>query len=179
MNKQLIQTFVEQLQTLYPAIEMEVAMKCWESLSPALSMRDMTSLSKTDLKELCKGRGLPVSGTKAQLISRLLGGSTSAPSDESPPVRRKVKKASKKQVAAVIGKIMEDTEHVHIRRNMFGNYEHVGTRLVFDEVTKKVIGKQTDNGKVLTLVPEDIDICKELQFEYVLPPNLASAQQMN
>lgn len=76
---------------------------------------------------------------------------------------------SKKKLANVIQKIIEDVEPTHIRRNIYNNFEHMDTKLVFDETTKKVIGRQGDSGDILPLSKTDIETCKEYNFDVDIP----------
>jgi len=72
-------------------------------------------------------------------------------------------------------KIQARTQSIVIKKNKFGNYEHQGTRLVLDSNTKKAIGVQSDDGKILPLTMHDIQKCEDLKFDYELPGNLAQA----
>ena len=49
---------------------------------------------------------------------------------------------------------------ISIRRNQFGNHAHPETGLIFDIKTKKVIGKQNDDGSIEELTAKDIAFCK-------------------
>ncbi len=55
-----------------------------------------------------------------------------------------------------------------IRKNEYGNFEHKGTRMVFEDGI--VIGKQgyigSDSGKILPLTKEDKKICRKKKFIY-------------
>ena len=76
--------------------------------------------------------------------------------------------------ATVVKKLSNANSTVAIRRNVHGNHEHPETSFVFDPKTKKVTGKQNENGQVDPLTEEDIDICNKYKFSYVLPDNLDS-----
>lgn len=127
------------------------------------TISQLRSMKKTELQVLCKERGLPDKGVKNVLIDRILG------RKESP--QKKSKKGVKKS-ADILLKLMKNQPQLNIRRNLFGNYEHIETRFVFDEVNEKVIGKQQEDGKVSLLTADDIEICQQHNFNYDLPENL-------
>ncbi len=70
--------------------------------------------------------------------------------------------------------IEKRTQEVEVRRNKFGNWEHYGSGIVLDRNTRKAIGKQNDDGTVLPLTKEDIEICKSVGFKYIIPDNIVS-----
>lgn len=148
-----------------------------DSLQP-LDAKTLSACNKAELVAHCKQRKLKCSGTKDELISRLTssGGETTTEKK----AEKKVEPSNTKKTetkASVLSKIVENK--IPIRRNQFGNYEHPPTSLVFDKVTKKIIGKQNDNGSVDDLTSEDIDMCNQYSFEYVLPTNLAKKSTLN
>ena len=51
-------------------------------------------------------------------------------------------------------------------RNKFGNFENNITRFVISPETKKVIGKQSDLGKILELTDENKELCKKHNIEF-------------
>ncbi len=58
-------------------------------------------------------------------------------------------------------------KHV-IHKNKFGNFVHLPTGLVFKSRTENVIyGRQDEEGNILDLTDEDIQICKKLEFKVV------------
>ena len=122
--------------------------------------------SKAELVAMCKKQGKKCSGTKNELISRLV----------SKPVVKKTKKTKKKKkelkTPPVIKKINASIPAIQIRKNKFGNYEHVDTGLIFNKHTKKVIGKQHSDGQIVELSHSDIDLCNKYKFSYNLPENL-------
>ena len=134
-----------------------------------LSEEALNKISAKELKEMCKAKGLKCSGTKPVLIATLIAG----PVEKTPP------KSSKNTAPPpVIKKITSTLAAVPIRRNTFNNYEHPESGLVFDPKTKKVIGKQKQDGEVSTLTPDDIELCKKFKFEYTLPENLDSNSKL-
>jgi hypothetical protein len=132
--------------------------------------------NKSDLVDICKKKGLKRSGTKTELVMRILG---KEDSNDSPPKSVSVPKKSKKinelfqpnVIKTVIAKIPK----IPIHLNQFGNYEHSETSLIFSNKTQKVYGKQSIDGTVDDLNHEDINMCNKYKFEYELPENLDSS----
>lgn len=124
---------------------------------------ELDNLKVSELKTLCKNKGLKLSGTKQELIERL------EQADE-----LKKEKVVNEQIPTkpVIKKIIPVTQAVAIKRNQWGNHEHPDTSLIFDKNSKKVIGKQNDNGSIDNLTEDDIDLCNKYKFEYIIPENL-------
>ena len=114
---------------------------------------DMTKILKASKQELiaeCKKRKLKVSGSKKVLINRLTG-----------------KEQKKKSPVKIINKIKTcKSQIIKIRKNNFGNYEHVDTKFVLDKDTQKVIGIQNDDGTINPLSPSNIDLCNKYKFSY-------------
>lgn len=138
-----------------------------------LNPKELLTLKKPELQALCRKRGLKCTGTKPELIALLAGGSSGV--EEEKPKTAPIKEVSVKKPATttpVVKKLVANALTVSIRRNQFGNHEHPETALVFDPKTKKVIGKQNDNGSVDDLTPEDIDVCNQYKFDYSVPENL-------
>jgi len=129
------------------------------------------SMNVPELKALCKKKGLKATGKKQELLALILKGET-GPS----PVKTEVKPAKSKSpvTPTVVKKLSNACSTIALRKNSHGNHEHPETSFVFDPKTKKVIGKQNDNGKVDPLTEEDIDTCNKYKFSYVLPDNLDS-----
>lgn len=123
------------------------------------SQPDLNKLKLTDLKAMCKEKGLAVSGTKAELIQRLSG--------ESPAPSTRSRKATPKQAPTlqrpVFQKFLDKTPTV-IKRNIHGNFEHPETRLVFS-INKKIIGIQNQSGEVEALTVQDLQNVYKYHFE--------------
>lgn len=136
---------------------------------PELSNGSLIKCTREDLKVLCRNRSIPCSGSKAVLIDRLLGKATDA--DPKPKEKEKKKSPPKKPSPSVIQKIVT-VPRLSVHRNSFGNYEHPETGFCVDSKTKKVIGKQNDNGTIDDLTPRDLEICLKYGFEFVTPDNL-------
>ena len=138
---------------------------------------DETTLSqykKPELQALCRQKALKCTGTKEQLIGYLLEKNTIAsdktPSKKEAPVKKTIE--VKNVSTPVAKKLTSSIPTVAIRRNQHGNHEHPDTSLVFDKKTKKAIGKQNEDGTIDDLTLEDIDVCNQWKFQYVLPSNL-------
>lgn len=151
--------------------------KCGKSRKkpPPTSLVDMSidpdnllKCTKAELSALCKKHGHFCSGTKSVLIGRLLGKEV-----KSTPKKRTQKKKAKEE-PPVIKKLTANIPNINIRRNKFNNYEHPESKLVFDNASKKVIGKQNDDGSIDELTEEDIDTCNAFKFKYDNPFNLDS-----
>jgi hypothetical protein len=123
----------------------------------ALIEKDLKGLKKDDLVVLCKERKLPVSGTKAVLISRLLG--LPAPIAGVTTSKAKAKKAQVERAPPSCLKLVGGS-FVHARKNAHGNFEDPETHLVFDATTQAVVGKQ-EGAEVVKLTIEDVRLCRE------------------
>jgi hypothetical protein len=135
----------------------------------------LSQYKKPDLQALCRQKALKCTGTKEQLIGYLLGKDSATTSVKTPPKKEApVKKViEEKSISTPVAKkLTSSIPAVAIRRNQHGNHEHPDTSLVFDKKTKKAIGKQNEDGTIDDLTPEDIDICNQWKFQYVLPSNL-------
>ena len=60
-----------------------------------------------------------------------------------------------------------------ISRSQYGNYVEKNTGFVFDRTTQKCVGKETTNGAVIQLTPNDIELCKSNGWIYLIPTNLS------
>jgi len=135
------------------------------SANDDIDQNTLTQYKKTELQDLCRKRSLKCTGTKEQLISFLL--------EKDVTLSEKPKKAETKIVSApVVKKLTSSIPTVAIRRNQFGNHEHPNTSLIFDKNSKKAIGKQNEDGTIEDLTEDDIDICNQWKFSYIIPDNL-------
>lgn len=141
-----------------------------------LSMERLMKCNKAELTALCKSKGLKVSGKKEELIERLTGGerkeSVKRSESEKEVKESKTKPKTSTKPAPIIQKLLEKSPVVALRKNAFGNYEHPGSGMVFNMKTKKVIGKQQDDGTVQELTEEDIEYCKKHKMDFEVPNNL-------
>ena len=128
--------------------------------------------TKVQLKAMCKSKGFKCSGKKSDLIQRLLGVEVKTETKTKSDSSRKAKAKTKAKQSDVINSLVSKVPTISIMRNSHHNLEHPETGLVFDKVTKKVRGKQNDDGSVSELSADDIDLCKKFKFTYNLPENL-------
>jgi len=158
---------------------------------PRLDTVDMTDFSlerllkatKPELVALCKAKGEKTTGTKEVLISRLTGKQKTESSDSKSTLsllnkgsvkeeKKAVPKKEEKKQPSLLQKITNSIPAIAIRRNKFGNFEHLESHLVLDKESETVYGKQQHDGSVSTLTDEDIDVCKKYKFKYKIPNNL-------
>ena len=134
---------------------------------PKEEIINIEKMTRTELVGLCRKYSLKISGTKDELLQRVL-----------PHVdAKKVAVAPKKETSpsahsSIIKKVNQNTSTVEIKRNKFGNYEHTETGLIFDREDKTVIGHQNSDGTIQELDEEMIEQCKKFKFQYRLPENL-------
>jgi len=133
--------------------------------------------NKDMLSAMCKKKGLKMSGKKEELVQRLIdclspsSSSSSSESKPSQPSHLSITAAkSKGEESSVIKAVKSTVSDIAIRRNNYGNFEHMQTGLVFN-TDKLVYGRQVE-GEVLPLTTEDIEQCKKYKFMYKLPENL-------
>ena len=126
----------------------------------------LSKMTKNELVDLCKAKGYKVTGTKSELIERL----TSLPKEI--VVTERVREKIVTKEPEIVKQLIAHVPTVPIRKNVFGNYEHPETSLIFDDKTKKVIGKQNDDGTVSSITRSDIDMCNKFKFQYEIPLNL-------
>ena len=80
----------------------------------------------------------------------------------------------KQEVVPVVlnaANIKKRVEQLKIERNAQGRLVHADTGFIFDD-NKKVTGKQLEDGSITDLVDDDIERCKELHVDYILPEKL-------
>jgi len=133
---------------------------------------ELMKLSKKELSEMCKAKNLPISGTKADLVKRLI-------SKEIPKKSVNSIKNEKVKSSEVIKKLVEKIPPIQIKKNSFGNYEHSDSKLVFNNSTKRAFGTQNPDGTISELTPEDIDLCHKYKFTYDIPENLDKKLNIN
>ena len=130
-------------------------------------------MKKPELAQLCVDKGFKSSGSKQELITFLFD----EVKEEEKPVKKITKSASKAASADtpdIIKKIVAASPVIVIRRNAHGNHEHPDSGFVFNATTKKVIGKQEDDGTVSAITSSDIDTCNKYNFDYEIPECLDS-----
>ncbi len=135
---------------------------------------------KKDLQNMCSDLGYSKSGTKDQLIARILGGVDEVSETKTKAVSKKaVSKKADTPKNPVATKLTAKIPVISIRRNQFGNHEHVESGMIFDPKTKKVIGKQNIDGSIDSLTPGDIDRCNQYKFDYQMPDNLDNKEGLD
>jgi hypothetical protein len=151
-----------------------------------MSPTALVKYTRDELAAVCKKLGLKVSGKKQELLDRILEKqgvsgenkekSESPKAKESKVVEKKEAKkrspAKKKEDSEVVKKITSYIPQINLKRNKWGNYEHLETKLVFDPETQQVIGKQEENGDVVEIDEQDIENCNKFKFSYKMPENL-------
>jgi hypothetical protein len=133
---------------------------------------------KPELIALCKAKGVRSTGTKAELITALQSNKM-VDNKKSSPTSFNNTKISSIVLPDVLKKLKTNIPTIAIRKNQFGNHEDPNTSFVFDRKTKKVIGKQNDDGTIQDLSKEDINICNKNKYEYVLPFNLDKQSKLD
>lgn len=141
----------------------------------------LTKMNKKELENLCRSKGLKVTGKKADLINRLCGKDEDVVSE--PKVAKPTKdenphleKDSRRQLAMSLGFTGEaESNVISLTKNAHGNLEHVESKMVYNQDTQKFYGKQLDNGTVTDLTSDDIEYCKQHGYDYEIPLNLNQA----
>lgn len=128
-------------------------------------MEELSKLTVSNLRDLCKKNGIKSSGIKSELITRLSEVKESKKEETSNVKKIPYEKKS------IMEKIKNNNNPIVLTKNAFGNYENKDTCLVFNQ-DKLVIGKQQPDGSVLKLTKDDIEICNKYNFKYILPNNL-------
>lgn len=149
--------------------------------SKEITIESVNSSTVPMLSAMCEAKGLKKTGKKDELIARLLdclkkekNGEKFEPKKASVPVK-KVKDDS-----PVISTVKKSVETFPIKKNSFGNFEHLETHLVFTVTNNEnlVTGVQQENGEVFDLTSKDIDLCHKFKFKYVLPKNLNTSKSL-
>lgn len=129
-----------------------------------------SKLKKSDLVSLCNEGNYENRGLKKELIQSLLD---KTPRESSTPKGSPTKVVKKLDV---VEKIIENKPIIEIQKNKHGMYEHLETNMIFDKITKHVIGRNvTDNGEVSVLQEQDFETCKRFGFDVCIPANLNTA----
>ena len=166
----IVLSFIDKVASTYPIITKEQLMGVWTN-NTTMTMTslavggELSKMSKNELVELCKAKNLKVTGTKPELIQRLVS-FESEPKKVTPP-------------AAVQPKLVhKENPPIALYRNKFGNFEHTNTNFVFNEKTEKVYGKQNPDGTVSDLSLDDIETCNQWKFTYDIPMNLEDGKNV-
>lgn len=125
-------------------------------------------MKKPDLVAICNEKGYKSKGSKTELINYIFD-------KVAPDVKTKKEVVKPKPLQTdIISKLMADVPTIVIRRNNHGNHEHPDTGFVFDSKSKKVIGKQNEDGTISPISKDDIDICNKYSFKYNIPESLST-----
>ena len=128
-----------------------------------LDLSMLHTYTKPVLVELCKQRGIKHTGKKTDLINTLLDNSKQT------KLKPNTNKTTKKE--AKQNKVKTQV----LRKNNFDNYEYMidNIRFVINKESNKIYGIQGDNGEILQLCEEDIEIImSDGNFGYEIPLNL-------
>ena len=144
--------------------------------SLAITHETISAATKDMLAGMCKKVGLKQSGKKEELYKRLVDHLTASPKTE--VASKKPSSSSKKEDPPVIKSVKERTAELAIRKNSHGNFEHIATGLVFN-TDKMVYGKQSEDGTVIPLIVDDIELCKKYKFPFKVPENLNTSKNID
>ena len=124
------------------------------------TLENLSKLKKPELVSICKEKKLPISGTKSELIDRILNG----PKDNKKPKEPKEPLGSKESLVSKSSKVIkkqtpinskpiykkireqfteEKREPIIIKKNIHGNFEHLVTALMeygpYDYLTSHIV----------------------------------------
>jgi hypothetical protein len=125
----------------------------------------LNKLKKPELQTMCRNRSLKATGTKAQLIDRLLNGEQTTTQKKSSPSKSPCTSVAQPKLPVL-----------RISKNSFGNYEHKESGLIIERGTQTAIGTQNPDGSVNELTSQSIESAKQYGFNYTIPFNLDSDQ---
>lgn len=127
-------------------------------------MAELQKLKLVELKALCKEKGLPVSGTKTELIERITASDTKTTTEPKPKKQPKKQQPKNILTKPVFTHLETHRQPIVIQRNIHGNFEHLETKLVFNP-SKKVYGVQTEDGMIRALSFGDLENIHKYHFE--------------
>ena len=125
--------------------------------------KELAILTRNELVEMCKTKKLKHSGTKNELIQRIM---LSEKEVKTQPL------ITQQNLVVNTPKLITKPAPVVLTKNKFGNFEDAETHFVFNEKTKKVFGKQNPDGSISSLTVEDINICNKFKLAFDVPTNL-------
>jgi len=146
--------------------------KLFEQALNFISEEPDMKMTADKLKAMCKAKGLKTSGKKLDLVARI-----QAPkdSDKAKATRKRKPLFRALSVRPVIDTLKSAQSSLAIRKNDKGFYVDEKSKLVFNPVTKRVMGwwdDRSDDYQVRFLNDDKIQICKELRVPYDIPENL-------
>lgn len=146
--EKIFSKFINDVSNKYNVSQHELTL-LWKGEKIEKKENDFSKLNKKELENKCKELGLSTKGKKAELLKRI-----------------------ENRNENIVEKIKTSITNIVIKKNKFGNYEHEPTKMVFNKATKTVVGKQMENGNIVELTTEDINICNEYKFKYKLPEKI-------
>lgn len=164
----VVSTFIDKIVSQHPTMSKDDLMMLWNGggggggvtnkggNGDSVIPKELSVLSKSELVELCKTKKLKHTGTKPELLTRIVESENQAKTQ--PQITPKL--------------VHRTVPPIALHRNKFGNFEHTETNFVFNEKTEKVYGKQNPDGSISQLSVDDINICNKFKFSYDIPSNL-------
>ena len=67
----------------------------------------------------------------------------------------------------IIQTIQQRRNDIPIVKNQWGNYCHIGTSFVWNRETNEIIGRQSDNGNIIPLTNNNIELCIANNWKYL------------
>lgn len=154
--------FIQKISTDYNLNEEELMSK-WKNHNEEYSK--LNKMKKPELLEICKTNNYNQKGSKNDLVRNIINKVQSIPDKE------KTVKKNTNATNTILDKIVKQNPIIVIKKNSYGNHEHLETGFVFEQSTKRVYGKQTGEN-VVTLTKEDIELCNKYNFKYEIPESL-------
>jgi hypothetical protein len=168
--KKYFDKFIKEVSLRYGIPKKELSILLEQKPKPPVkdipSLPDLCSLSRPELVAICKQHSILTTGSKEIIICRLAKINSDKYKAEVKKVMPKFQK--KTEVLSVVKKYIPI---INVSRNKWGNYEHKDTGLVFNQ-DHLIYAKQSNDGTLVNLTPEDIEACKQYKFEWLLPENL-------
>lgn len=120
-----------------------------------MNQKQLQSLPKKELVDMCTNKQLDTRGTKFDLVKRLMATTENS----------------------IVQSIVHRRPVITIDKNVFNHHVHRDTGLVFDQTTQTVYGKKIhfDDEQNQPLTYHDIQQCLRYKFRYRLPENLADS----
>lgn len=137
---------------------------------------ELLKLKGSELAEMCRAKKLPVSGTKAVLVARLLG--------TAPPAKRASKSNGPATAptyrAPVFSLLRGHADVIVLKKNDSGAFVDSESGFVFDPNSKLVVGRFA-SGAVRALCTDDLVECETRRFGADLSrivPKAAAAEDL-
>lgn len=156
-----IQTFIHAVSVQYTIDEDDLT-ALWKTTNPI----DYSTFKLHTLQEMCRSKGLKVTGTKKDLVERL----KNPPAVQSKEAQTKKQKKGvvKVESTSIIHKLMSQTTR-QVKRNAFDQYVDEETQYVFNELSMSVTGHRQPDGTVTELTPSQMRDCWERGFSFRVP----------